>query len=457
MRAFIALLRDATWLTPDRARAYRNILLVVFFAAIVATVALSRGGMDFYGRPLGTDFISFWTASKIALAGAPEGAYDVGRHWAAQKSAFGGIPLDYTAFFYPPVFLLVCLPLALLPYFWSLAAWLGVTGGLCWAALIPAARTIDPPTLPLPLREGVGGGGDADVPGKLRIDPSPQPPPARGAGESVFTPVGIIRLTRGCTLAMLAFPGTWMNIMHGQNGFLTTALFAGAVATLERHPVWAGILLGGLIYKPHFLLMIPVVLIAGRRWTTAVSAVVTAVLLCGLSLAVLGADAWRGFLADSALARSALEQDLVGNDKMQSVFAAVRLLGGGLVTAYGLQAVLSVVVAAVLAWLSRNAANPRGIGAALACGTLLATPFLLVYDMMLLAIPLIWMIGQAGLTGFRPWEKTVLLAAFVMPLVSAELAHFLSVPIAPVVLMMVFAVVVRRVWKPINSTPIGLH
>ena len=296
------------------------------------------------------------------------------------------------------MFLLICLPLALLPYFWSLAAWLGLTGGLCRAALG--------------------------------------------------------RLPRGGTLAILAFPATWMNIMHGQNGFLTTALFTGAVAMLEKHPVWAGILLGGLIYKPHFLLMVPVALIAGRRWMTMMSAAGTAVVLCGLSLVVLGADTWRGFLAASALARYALEQDLVGNDKMQSVFAAVRLPGGGLAAAYGLQAVLSVAVAAVLVLLSRNAPTGQGTGVALACATLLATPFLLVYDLMLLAIPLIWMIGQARLTGFRPWEKIVLMIAFVMPLVSGELAHFLSVPVAPIVIMMVFAVVVRRVWRPINSKQI---
>lgn len=383
-----SLIRDANWMTPDRARAYRNVLLVVYALSILATIILSHNGLDFYDRPLGTDFISFWSASKVALSDGPAQAYDVATHWAAQRAAFGGAPLNYTAFFYPPVFLLICLPLGLLPYFWALACWLGVTGALCLRALA--------------------------------------------------------WLGRGQVLSVLAFPAVWTNVMHGQNGFLTTALFAGAVTCLETRPVHAGVLLGCLIYKPHFLLMVPVALIAGRRWVTAAAAAGTAVLLCALSAMVLGLDAWRGFLADSALARAAMEQDLVGNDKMQSLFAAIRLLGGGLSIAYAAQAALALGVASVLVRLGRAVPTGQGTGAALAAAALLTSPFLLVYDLMLLAIPLLWLLRRAGETGFRPWEKAVLMAAFILPLVSVEAASFLRLPLAPLGILAVFVLVVRR-------------
>ena len=99
MHAVLVFLRDAVWLTPERARAYRNILLAMQATAAVAIVVGSHGWLDFDNRPIETDFVSFWTASKIALSGNPANAYDVAMLLAAQRGAFGGAPLHYTAFF----------------------------------------------------------------------------------------------------------------------------------------------------------------------------------------------------------------------------------------------------------------------------------------------------------------------------------------------------------------------
>ena len=55
------------------------------------------------------------------------------------------------------------------------------------------------------------------------------------------------------------------------------------------------------------------------------------------------------------MARIALEQNMVGDEKMQSVFAGVRLLHGGLTLAYGLQIVAALGVCAALVALQRRA------------------------------------------------------------------------------------------------------
>ena len=47
----------------------------------------------------------------------------------------------YEGFFYPPVFLMLCVPFAVLPYFASLAAFLGATGTAYFAALLRAGRS----------------------------------------------------------------------------------------------------------------------------------------------------------------------------------------------------------------------------------------------------------------------------------------------------------------------------
>ena len=136
-------LADCAWLDAERARAYARILLAVTLAGALGWIALSSGGLDRQGKPIGADFVGFYAASRLALDGRPALAYDVGAHWAAQKALFGP-ELGYTAFFYPPPALLVCLPLALAPYFWSLAAWLAATGYAFFRVVrgYPARRSI---------------------------------------------------------------------------------------------------------------------------------------------------------------------------------------------------------------------------------------------------------------------------------------------------------------------------
>ncbi len=114
--------RVSTLLNADRLRAWNLILAIALALCCLGYIALSPRGIDPLGKPLGTDFTSFYAASKLAIAGHPEAAYDPKIHGAAEDAIFGR-KFDYSAFFYPPIFLLYCLPLALLPYFLSLALW----------------------------------------------------------------------------------------------------------------------------------------------------------------------------------------------------------------------------------------------------------------------------------------------------------------------------------------------
>jgi hypothetical protein len=75
---------------------------------------------------------------------------------------------------------------------------------------------------------------------------------------------------------------------------------------------------------------------------------------------------------------------------------------------------------------------------------LLFTPYLLDYDLVVLAIPLAWMLRQGARTGFLDWEKTVMAAAFVLPVISRSLATVARVPIAPLIIAALFAVLLRR-------------
>src|ERR1700760_3835938 len=97
-------LRDADWLDGARATGYLRILLGITIAARVGLIALSPNGIDLRGEPLGTDFAAFWTASKLALSGTPEKAYDATAHYALQLETFGA-RTGFYVFFYPPIYL----------------------------------------------------------------------------------------------------------------------------------------------------------------------------------------------------------------------------------------------------------------------------------------------------------------------------------------------------------------
>lgn len=381
---------EATWLNDSRARGYSRLLAILLPLGALLWVFASPGGKSPNGEPLGTDFLSFWTASQLALAGHTAAPYDPPTHHAAQVAIMSWDP-GYFAFFYPPPYLLACLPLALLPYFVALAAWIGLTG-LAYLTMLRAWSN-DP-----------------------RI-----------------------------WITMLAFPAVLINAGHGQNGFLTAALAGGGLILMDRKRPWlAGLLLGALVIKPHLAILIPLALAARGEWRTFLATGLGAMLWIGLSFLAFGPEAWHGFLADSALARQTLEQGLVDPAKMQSAFAAIRLLGGSLTEAYAVQAVTGIAAAATLIALARSRASAMAQNAAFALAAILATPFVFDYDLTWIALPLCWLLIEGRRTGFLSWEKIMMAAAFLLPLFGRSLAMGLHIPVAPFILAALFALVVRR-------------
>ena len=395
----LASVRDADWLTPERAKAYSLILLIIMSATALVWAVMARSGLDPLGKPLGTDFSSFWTASKLALSGHPLSAYDPATHHKAQTVLFGH-DVGYYAFFYPPIFLLICLPLALLPYPAALAAWLAAMGFAYWKTVRAFA-------------------GDKLV-----------------------------------WWAALAFPAVFTTIEHGQNAFLSTALIGAGVLWMDRRPVIAGLCIGALIYKPHLGIVLPFVLLASFRWKVILGACISATALIAASTTVFGLQIWRAFLATSPMAKATLEQHVVGDAKMQSVFAAVRLLHGSLGAAYVLQALAALGATAGVIVLQRRVKGSGAEGPLIVMAALLASPFLLDYDLALMAIPLAWMTAQGLKTGFLPWEKIGLLAAFLLPAVSRNIAMTIGLPLAPPVLAALYGLVMRRGLASPRSCPI---
>lgn len=390
----LPFVRDAHWLDGRRARAYGLILLCASAIGFAAWIALAPHLIDRSGKPLGPDFMSFYAASRLALAGHAAGAWNPVAHQAAEDAIFGR-PLGYWAFFYPPPYLLLCWPLALLPYGFSLTAWLG---GSTAAAVVL-------------VRRWAGG-----VP----------------------------------WVAVLAFPALWLNLGNGQNAALFTAIMAGGCLLLPCRPVLAGLVFGLLVMKPQLAVALPVLLAVCGRWKTFLATGLSASILCAAAWLAVGTDGYLAFLHNGALATATLDRGLVSPDKMQSLFAALRLLGVSSPAALVSQIVLAVAVLGSAAWIAfRHKPEPGALCALTVAATLQLSPFLLDYDLMLLAVPLGWLAAAGLRDGFRPWEKAALLVLFVWPLFARAAAANLHLPLTPLLLLGLYAVVVRRVAQPL--------
>ena len=73
---------------------------------------------------------------------------------------------------------------------------------------------------------------------------------------------------------------------------------------------------------------------------------------------------------------------------------------------------------------------------------------MLDYDLACLSVPLAWLASRAGSSGWLPWEKSGLSALYVLPLVARTLTMTAGLPVTPLLLVGLLALIARRVaWQ----------
>jgi hypothetical protein len=358
--------------------------LAAFAAMIAVHVWLWNGaGLAVY------DFVEVYAAGKLALAGHAAGIYDWTTHRGAEAAALGH-PVtwrEYLGWHYPPPFLFLAMAFGALPYLAAFFAWNALT-----------------------------------LPPYLFIM-------RRIAGR------------REAWLAAAAFPATFLNIAIGQNGFVSAALIGGALVTLETSPILSGVLVGLLTYKPQLGILFPFALAAGGYWRTAAVAAVTATLMILASFLAFGGETWFAFFHSISVTTDAvLVRGLQGWGKLNSPFGVSRWLGLGFDAAATIQIVIGVVllVAIVVLWRSKASLNLKA--AALATASLLATPYLYVYDLPILAVAL------AFLFRARPFDR-VEYACAGLAVAAIFLFPVLAAPTGVLTVALVAVMVVRRVLR----------
>jgi alpha-1,2-mannosyltransferase len=392
--------------TGERIRACCSILLAIEIAVFLFMAAGTHGLIVRLAKPTSTDFVSFYAAGSLADAGKPELAYDKAEHYAAEQRATE-VGIDYNFFYYPPTFLLLCAAIAHLPY---IVAFVIFETATLFFYLLVARRIL----------------GDRN--------------------SAILVP-------------LLAFPPVLWTFGLGQNSFLTAGLFGSATLLVDRRPAIAGVLFGALCYKPHFALLVPVALAAGSHWRALTAAFASAAVLCLLSLAIFGWEAWSGYLAAAVSSPATYQSGRISFSGFINPFGAVLLLGGTPTMAYEVQAATILAAVLLVAYVWRQGLSLPIRAATLASATLAALPVALFYDLMLAAVATAWLLRADGRYRLADWEKVVLAGLFLLTLNPRSLSEMSHLPIGPLVTLGFAAFVVTHVvrTKAIVASPANVE
>ncbi len=339
-------------------------------------------------RPIASDFANHWLAAKLVLSGHAALIYNHDATNTIHKQLFGPHLLCGSGWYYPPFFLFAVVPLGMLPYLQSFFVFI-------IAALIIYLFVLS------------------------RINSQP-----------------IV------LLLCLFFPGTYENFIFGQNGFISGILLGGGLLLLDRYPIIAGCLFGLLGYKPPLVILTFIALVFGRYWKTLISAFATIIILALASLAVFGLEVWLEYFRAMSVPMRLMLGDTVPFGLVPTFFAAIRNAGFGARVAYPVQGVVMAMVLAGVGWVWQKKLPITIRGAVLVLGTLLFTPYSFVYDLAILALPLLWLWEDGRLHGRLPGELILLLLGWLLPFEARffNLFNFFQgkLQIAPLILLALF-------------------
>lgn len=363
--------------------------LAVAFCAVVGvydvlTIILFLSGGPYIGPQrwvLFPDFIVYHAAGRALLEGNAGAIYSLAAfsdylnlHYA---DYFNRKLVNFRPFMYPPPWLLLIMPLALLGVATGYGVFMAITGTLA-AVLV---------------------------------------------GRANFW----------IWMAALTSPAALWTMIAGQNAFLNVGLFYGGMRLLDRSPMAAGILLGLLSYKPQLFVLIPVALLAARRWRALAWAIGTAAFMALASLLVFGPALWIQFLEMARESSTSQFTDQMYRHVatfMTTIQAAGRLLG--VPPALATIAHLAGALAALITVWRAFSRHPPGdeTTAILAAGTLLVSPYLINYDLLLLMPAALMVFRRRAEADLYPAELLFYVGLWLIPNLGIRL-NAMGIPVTP--------------------------
>jgi arabinofuranan 3-O-arabinosyltransferase len=339
------------------------------------------------GKLASIDFCWIWVSGKFAVSSDPVQIYDPAVLSAVHNALFhpGECLFQFRhQYVYPPTFLFFTYALGLMPYLAAFAAWIAATLVLYEAAI-------------------------------YAIIPRP-----------------------AALIAAIAAVAAPLNIVFGQNGFLTAGLAGLSLVFVERRPWLSGVFLGLLTYKPQFGVLFPIALLASRNWRALGGATATSVLLGVAATITFGFQGWPSFIDTLIDRNSGLSPDGHTELRLQSIYGLLHWAGAGAWISWTVHLTVAAMVA-VTVYAVWAKPIPHSLKATILCiGAVMVTPYALPYDLCILSIAVAFIVKDGMSRGFLAGERIGILICFVglFPI---------TTPIAPIICGVLFFLGARRI------------
>jgi hypothetical protein len=340
--------------TRDRADAelLRALLILgaTLFALTILTYLCTTHWANAFPRDrttlvVGRDFLNLWMYGRAVFDTEPARFYDIVTYNAELAKLLGPGYLGQN-WPNPPTALVIMAPFGLLDYFPALTAWFSAS---LLAFYLAGRREIS----------------------DLRI-----------------------------LLIVLISPAALLCVMSGQSSLLTTAALLTVFASLDRRPVFAGVLIGLLTVKPQLVILFPFALVASRRWRVFCAATVTALTLIAASIAIGGIAGWHDYVVKALPLQREVLQDARGIAMPfhPTILMNIRgVVGNGAGEIIQLVFSLAAVVAVYSAFRARRSADPRHLQALFFACTVSASPYMGAYDLLPLTFAAVALIAEEQL------------------------------------------------------------
>jgi len=344
----------------------------------------------------GRDFVNVWTGGKLLNVGDGRLLFDLPAYQKFQMSMFG--PLNPHNYSYPPISYPIAQVLALFPYPLALAIWFAATGAFFYHA-------------------------------------------AKPWWPSRIYPAWLVLLT----------PAALLNIWAGHYGFLISGLFLMGWQRADDRPIQAGVFFGLMLIKPHLAILVPVVLLARKKWPVIASSAATiAVLMIATTLAY-GWAAWEGYLFRTSAVQAGMidaGKAFFGLMSTSFVTAALRLTDSWTVAIIGQILLASIAIGVVILAARRDTPTPQ-LGLLTATATFLVLPYAFAYDLTAVALAAV-----VAIAGIRSDERSSRWALYGLIAPSAGiLTAALGIPILPALLGLLFLAQARLAF-PTHMAPV---
>jgi hypothetical protein len=246
----------------------------------------------------------------------------------------------------------------------------------------------------------------------------------------------------GVGLAKAGLGLMWLGVVPVSFGIgvgQSVVLVAAAVATAwwlaeHDHPVWSGLALSLIVFKPQLAVFVPLCLAVSGHARVFGAWLVGTVFMVLISLAVLGHDGLAYFREALAVA---------SQWEITRSYAVSGLIGAG-PQLYVAQAIVAVATLAA-AWRRRGHGTAIPIAAGIT-GSLLFTPYVGFQDFAMLVLAG-WLVVRAHPT---PWQAALLVVGFVL---LQLVLTVLAVPILAAEVLLLASLI----WQAPRKTPVPSH